>query len=96
MTNQLICRRQALKQGALALLSLAAVPIVFLPRTARAGSAAKSDFHYQDKPHDGHHCSECRAFLPPPPQARSADGSCKIVAGPVSPQGWCMAFSSKA
>jgi hypothetical protein len=94
MSSNFNCRRQVLKRSAIALLSLASIPIVVLPQNAHAGSAAKSDFHYQNSPHDGKHCSECTAFLPSP-QNQNSEGTCRIIAGPVSPLGWCMAFSPK-
>jgi hypothetical protein len=94
MTTPTINRRLALKQGACVLFSIAAIPIVALPRTARAGGAAKADFHYQDYPNAGKSCSSCSAFLPSTQNA-AAEGSCKIVAGPVYPSGWCMAYSKK-
>lgn len=94
MSDYSISRRVALKRGAVALFSLASIPILSLPRTAHAGSASKAEFHYQDQPHAGQRCAECSAFLPPT-QTNSAEGACKIVAGPISPQGWCMAFSQK-
>lgn len=91
MDEHLKSRRRLLKQAA-------AVPIVVTlaaaqSGAARAGTAAKADFHYQDHPNEGHECASCAAFTAPP--SGSADGSCSIVAGAVSPHGWCMAFSNK-
>jgi hypothetical protein len=94
MSDYSISRRVALKRGAIALFSLTAIPILALPRTAHAVLASKAEFNYQDQPHAGQRCAECSAFLPPT-QSNSAEGACKIVAGPISPQGWCMAFSQK-
>ncbi|MDE2112288.1 MAG: high potential iron sulfur protein [Alphaproteobacteria bacterium] len=42
---------------------------------------------YQDHPKDKHHCSICAHFKPP--------NSCNIVAGVVSPNGWCRLYSPK-
>ncbi len=94
MSNHLIHRRLALRQGVSTFIALAVIPIISLPRNAYAGAASKSDMHYQNTPRDGNHCSDCSAFLPSM-GGKNSDGSCKIVAGPVSPQGWCVAFSPK-
>ena len=60
---------------------------------AAATKAAKSDFMYQDHRHDGKSCDQCRFFSPDGPN--SDTGSCSIVAGAVSREGWCTAFAPK-
>ncbi|MGE5088451.1 MAG: high-potential iron-sulfur protein [Candidatus Levyibacteriota bacterium] len=61
------------------------------PATAKA---AKADFMYQDHQHDGKSCSQCRFFAP---DARTPGvGTCSVVAGVISRNGWCAAFSPKA
>ena len=47
----------------------------------------KSIVMYQDKPHEGQECDKCLQFQPP--------NSCSIVAGVISPTGWCGAFAPK-
>ena len=79
-----------LKQG---IIMLASIPIVTASRQTFA-AAAKSDFHYQDHPKGGKRCSDCSAFVPPQ-QGDSADGACRIITGPINPDGWCMAFTPK-
>ncbi|HTT81614.1 MAG TPA: hypothetical protein VMF86_18265, partial [Stellaceae bacterium] len=37
--------------------------------------------HYQPAPKFGQSCAMCQLFRPP--------GSCQIVAGAISPHGWC-------
>lgn len=86
-------RRAALKKGAAALAALALIPIAIVTRPATAGMGAKADFHYQDFPHDGKHCSDCTAFIPD--GGGNGPGTCRVVAGPISRDGWCMAFSPK-
>ncbi|HJU20142.1 MAG TPA: hypothetical protein VJ770_27125 [Stellaceae bacterium] len=39
---------------------------------------------YQPRPHNGMVCAMCSFFRPP--------GSCTVVAGTISPQGWCGFF----
>lgn len=85
------CRRKLLTRG---VVMLAGIPVLILSRTTFAGMASKSDFHYQDHPNEGKKCSDCTEFLPPD-QTTSSAGACRIVAGPISPDGWCMAFTKK-
>jgi hypothetical protein len=43
---------------------------------------------YQDQPKDGQECDQCLHFEPP--------HACKIVAGEISPKGWCGVFAPKS
>lgn len=54
---------------------------------AQAGKAKKSAMKYQDKPKDGKRCNDCVQFISP--------GTCKVVEGSISPNGWCMVFQPK-
>lgn len=60
--------------------------------TADAG-ASKAQFKYQSTPNHGQQCSQCRFFKPG--SSASANGTCSIVNGSISPKGWCTAFSHK-
>jgi hypothetical protein len=42
---------------------------------------------YQDHPNKDQHCALCRYFQPP--------HSCQLVAGTISPNGWCSFFAKK-
>jgi hypothetical protein len=42
---------------------------------------------YQAQPKDGNECDKCVNWQPP--------NACKIVAGTISPRGWCVAFAPK-
>ncbi|TDH63336.1 hypothetical protein E2C06_07340 [Dankookia rubra] len=42
---------------------------------------------YQDKPKDGQKCGGCLHFQPP--------NACAIVAGNISPEGWCAVWAAK-
>lgn len=79
-------RRTILRGGVASAAALAAMAA----GTARAQTPkiAKSAIMYQDTPKDGHECSMCVNFLPP--------NACKIVAGDISPHGWCGAFAPKS
>jgi hypothetical protein len=85
-------RRRILRHAA-ALPVLAVLPLSTRAETTRAGSGEKSDFHYQDHPNEGNRCVNCTAFIPPAEGGKP--GQCRIVAGPVTQDGWCMAFSPK-
>ena len=85
-------RRMMLKQSSAALAALAAIPLVVLSAPARAMKLGKGDMHYQDQPRDGKKCVDCAAYETHP---GNSNGNCKIVDGPISPDGWCMAFSQK-
>lgn len=42
---------------------------------------------YQDHPNNGKDCDDCRYFRKP--------HSCQLVAGKISPHGWCSFFAQK-
>jgi len=42
---------------------------------------------YQETPKDGAACSKCAQFVAP--------NACNIVASPINPNGWCVAFAPK-
>lgn len=49
------------------------------------GKASKESVDYQYEPRNGEMCSSCLQFV--------ADSStCRIVAGPIDPRGWCRAY----
>ena len=50
--------------------------------------ASKEAMKYQDKPNGDQKCSNCLQFEPPK--------SCKVVAGDVSPDGYCIAWAKKS
>ena len=61
---------------------------------ARAASTRLADeklahelVQYQETPKDGAMCSKCAQFVPP--------NACNIVASPINPNGWCVAFAPK-
>ncbi|HZZ60509.1 MAG TPA: high-potential iron-sulfur protein [Roseiarcus sp.] len=57
------------------------------PRKAQsAAMVSQKAAAYQDHPNDGNHCSECRFF--------QGDHSCKIIAGSISPNGWCKYYTA--
>jgi hypothetical protein len=47
----------------------------------------RKSVQYQPMPKDGNRCGLCINFVAPK--------SCKIVAGTIAPNGWCLAFQPK-
>ncbi len=87
-------RRGVFKAGA-AILAASAAGTVFAkaapapaaPTKVAQTKIAKAMLQYQDHPNGDNHCGICAQFEPP--------DQCKIVEGPISPNGWCAAFAPK-
>lgn len=77
-------RRVMLRAG---LLTLAGAWIMGTKAQAQ-DKLTKQVAQYQDKPKDGHKCSICVNYVAP--------NQCKLVQGPISPDGWCIAFAPKS
>ena len=77
---------------AVGLLAAAAAPALAGSAHAQA-KLAKDAVKYQAKPKDGKDCDDCLQFVPG--KNAKAMGTCKIVEGPISPNGWCIAFAQK-
>ena len=58
-----------------------------------AAKAAKSEFMYQDHRHEGKDCDQCKFFTPD--GGHPEVGSCAIVEGTISREGWCVAFAPR-
>ena len=52
-----------------------------------ADKIKQMDAHYQRFPKDSQRCEICLQYVPP--------DKCKIVQGPIFPQGWCQFFAAK-
>jgi hypothetical protein len=84
--------RGAFVKGMIVLPALAA--LLRAPAAADASKASQESMHYQDGPNGDMHCSLCRFFIPN--KDASANGSCQIVDGSISPNGYCMGYSAKS
>ena len=83
-----ISRRTLLKGAAVAMgLALAST----LTGKARAAKSTKAAMKYQDKPNGDQKCSNCKFFVAG--KTPTSDGTCQVVEGSISPQGWCTAYS---
>ena len=60
---------------------------------ARAAKGSKTQFKYQDKPNGSKKCSNCTFFIAG--KTPTANGTCKLVDGDISPNGYCIAWSGK-
>jgi hypothetical protein len=56
--------------------------------SAQAAKAPQSAAQYQATPKGNARCQTCVAFLAP--------SACKVVAGTVSPNGWCVMYAPKS
>ncbi len=78
-------RRGVLRTG---LTILAGGMIATVARAQDADSKVEqSVVQYQTMPKDGAKCSGCVNFVAP--------NACKVVAGNISPEGWCVAYAPK-
>ncbi len=78
-------RRGVLRTG---LTILAGGMIATVARAQDSDSKVEqSVVQYQTMPKDGAKCSGCVNFVAP--------NACKVVAGNISPEGWCVAYAPK-
>ena len=56
-----------------------------MPPAQASEKMTRQQAEYQDKPNGIYSCALCTLFEKP--------SSCKVVAGEVSPDGWCKAFA---
>ena len=83
-------RREALVRSR-DLAGVVAAAVLFGCCRPALAKAQKSDFQYQDHPRNGKDCGSCKFF-----SATGAAGTCAVVDGPISHDGWCLAYSPKA
>ena len=70
-----------------------AVPLATLLGTAHAAKANKKDFFFQEVPKDGKRCASCRLFVLEKEDVKL--GTCTVLEGVISADGWCMAYTPK-
>lgn len=81
-------REEALK--AIVLPALAAAMGGAVVGTAQA-KTSKAAVKYQNHPKGSAKCSTCKFFVAG--KSKTAMGTCKIVDGAISPNGWCTAYT---
>lgn len=84
-----VSRRQlfhtvAVAVGSAAVLAAAAA----IPQRAEAGAMTKQAAGYKDTPKGDQRCDNCAQFKAP--------SSCNLVAGDISPAGWCRLWVKKS
>ncbi len=84
--------RRAFMAGTIVLPALAG--LMLAETTAARAKGSQAQFKYQKTPSNGHKCSQCTFYIPG--KSSTANGTCKIVDGSISPNGWCTAFSGKS
>ncbi len=94
--NNRMSRRTALKAGMTVLAGGLGAPKA-LAADLDSGKMAKSVVQYRYKPAaNGSHCAICANFLAPGvPGNPTTDARCKLVAGVIDPNGYCLAFAKK-
>ncbi|MGA8534471.1 MAG: high-potential iron-sulfur protein [Candidatus Tumulicola sp.] len=55
---------------------------------------SQAQYKYQNKPNGSKKCSGCTFYIAG--KTSTANGSCKIVTGSISPNGYCIAYSPKS
>jgi len=69
---------------------------IVVPLAGFAGKAfakiPKKKLKYQDKPNNGQRCRDCTQFQPG--KTADARGTCKLVEGSISPNGWCLEWEA--
>jgi hypothetical protein len=66
--------------------------LAFAARAFAQGKIAKKKLKYQDKPNKGQRCADCTQFVPG--KTKAAKGTCKLVEGAISPNGWCLEWEA--
>ena len=86
--------RRALLKGLVFVATGASLGPALLSTEALASSkVSKKAMQYREKPNGDHQCSNCTHFIPG--SSPSAMGKCQVVAGNISPHGWCIAWAAK-
>lgn len=87
-------RRTIVKQGVAVAVGAIAAGALSDIHPARAAKATQAAAMYQDKPHADQQCDRCSHYIPG--STATANGTCQVVDGSISPHGWCMLFGAKA
>lgn len=79
-------RRLVLRQ-ACAATALTGGMLVLAAGGAEAAQLSQAQVKYQTTPKGDHSCANCSKFITP--------SSCQIVAGTITPTGWCLFYNKK-
>jgi hypothetical protein len=62
--------------------------------SADASKASPAQMHYQTTPNGDMKCSLCKFFIPG--KDAQSSGTCQVVDGSISPNGYCIAYTAKS
>lgn len=62
--------------------------------SADASKASQASMHYQTSPNGNMRCALCKFFIPG--KDAQSNGTCQVVDGSISPNGYCIAYNAKA
>jgi hypothetical protein len=87
--------RSEFVQSAVVLPALAGLLVAAAAGPAQAAAkGSQAQYKYQSKPNGNKKCSNCTFFIQG--KTATANGTCKIVEGTISPNGYCIAYSARA
>ncbi len=90
-----VSRRAAMKRVVVSAAGMAVGWAVLGTGTAQAqATMSKASVAYQDRPERNESCLNCSLFVPG--KTPDAMGTCKVVKGAISPNGWCNIWSAKS
>jgi hypothetical protein len=87
-----VSRSEFVRRGIVILPALAGLLVAGTAVAQAKGSQAS--FKYQTKPNGTKKCSGCSLFIPG--KTATANGTCKVVDGDISPNGYCIAYAPKS
>lgn len=94
MSSHRSVSRRAFIGNAALLAGAAAAPVLIVSPVASAQQKVpQASVKYQDKPNGDKKCSNCLQFIPG--SSPTANGSCKVVDGTISPNGYCQIWVAK-
>lgn len=71
----------------------AVVGLVAAAAPADSSKASQASMGYQTSPNGGKQCSGCQFFVPG--EDPKSNGTCNVVDGSISPNGYCRAYTPK-
>lgn len=83
--------RRSFLSGVVVLPALAG--LLFAQTSTAEAKGSQAQFKYQSTPKNGNKCSGCALFIKG--SSATANGTCKLVDGSISPNGWCTAYAKK-
>lgn len=91
---QKLTRREWFKSSGKVVIAAAVAPAV-LANVAEAATskATQASVQYVTHPNGKEMCSNCKFFIPG--AKPNEDGACKVVAGKISPRGYCAVYMPK-